>query len=96
MIGYISDAERYRTIAKLLLGGISAATLFISNYYGRLSLSRVAADHRKMERFYAVILDRIDRYGETEELLALLAREELIENGNWFSYQQDNAADFSL
>lgn len=94
--GYISDAERYRTIAKLLLGGISAATLFISNYYGRLSLSRVAADHRKMERFYAVILDRIDRYGETDELLALLAREELIENGNWFSYQQDNTADFSL
>lgn len=94
--GHISDAERYRTIAKLLLGGISAATLFISNYYGRLSLSRVAADHRKMERFYAVILDRIDRYGETDELLALLAREELIENGNWFSYQQDNTADFSL
>ena len=92
----IPDAERFRTITKLLLGGISAATLFISNYYGRLSLSRVAADHRKMERFYAVILDRIDRYGETEELLALLAREELIENGNWFSYQQDNAADFSL
>ena len=92
----LPDAERVRTLSKLLLGGISAATLFISNYYGRLSLSRVVSDHRKMEQFYAAVLDRIDRYGEIEELLILLAREELIENGNWFSYRQDNAANFNL
>lgn len=94
--GRIAGADRVRLISKLLLGGISAATLFISNYYGRLSLSRVSADHRKMEQFYAAILARIDRYGQTEDLLKLLAREELIENGNWCSYQRDNAADFSL
>ena len=81
---------------KLLLGGISAATLFMSNYYGRLSLSRVASDHEKMERFYAAVSDRIDRYGQTDALLMLLAREELIENGNWCSYQRDNSTDFSL
>lgn len=94
--GHIPDAERYRTITKLLLGGISAATLFISNYYGKLSLSRVVSDHRKMEQFYTAVSDRIDRYGQTEALLVLLSREELIENGNWFSYRQDNAADLSL
>ncbi|MBQ5991140.1 MAG: hypothetical protein IJL62_01170 [Clostridia bacterium] len=94
--GRIASAERYRTLAKLLLGSISAATLFISNYYGRLSLSRVASDHRRMERFYAAVLDRIERYGQTEDLLKHLAREELIENGNWCSYQRDNAADFNL
>ena len=92
----IPGAERFRTLIKLLLGGISAATLFITNYYGRLSLSRTVSDHRKMEQFYAAILDRIERYGETHELLVLLAREELIENGNWCSYRRDNAADFSL
>lgn len=92
----IANAEFYRTLSKLLLGSISAATLFISNYYGRLSLSRTTSDHARMERFYAAVLDRIDRYGESDALLRLIAREELIENGNWGSYQQDNTADFNL
>ncbi len=92
----IPNAGFYRTLSKLLLGSISAATLFISNYYGRLSLSRTTADHARMERFYAEILSRIDRCGESDALLTLIAREELIENGNWCSYQRDNTADFSL
>ena len=92
----IANAEFYRTLSKLLLGSISAAALFISNYYGRLSLSRTTSDHVKMERFYAAVLDRIDRFGESEALLRLIAREELIENGNWCSYQRDNTADFNL
>ena len=94
--GHIQNAELYRMLSKLLLGGISAATLFISNYYGRLSLSRAAADHQKMARFYTAILSRIEQSGETGDLLLLLAREELIENGNWCSYRRDNSADFSL
>ncbi len=94
--GQIPDAERYRTVSKLLLGGISAATLFISNYYGRLSLSRVRADHEKMARFYEAVAARMDRFGESEALLCLLAREELVENGNWCAYQRENGADFTL
>ena len=35
-------------------------------------------------------------YGFTKYLLELIAREELIENGNWCSYQRDNTPDFSL
>ena len=92
----IGEAETYRTLSKLLLGSISAAALFISNYYGRLSLSRVTSDHVRMERFYRTVLERIDRYGETPGLLLLIAREELIENGSWCSYQRDNTADFNL
>lgn len=91
-----ADADRFRTLSKLLLGGLSAATLFTSNYFGRLSLSRVVSDHGKMERFFAAVSNRIEQYGQTDDLLLLLAREELIENGNWCSYQRDNAADFSL
>ena len=91
-----AEAETVRTLSKLLLGSISAATLFVSNYYGRLSLSRVTSDHVKMERFYSAVLERMDRYGETDGLLLLIAREELIENGSWCSYQRDNTADFNL
>ena len=89
-------ADRFRTVSKLLLGSFSAAALFISNYYGERSLSRAEADHGKMERFYRAVSDRIDRFGQTDALLLLLAREELIENGNWCSYQRDNTASFSL
>ena len=92
----ILEAESYRTLLKLVLGSISAATLFISNYYGKLSLSRGIEDHAKMAAFYERILDRMALCGQVESLLVLLAREELIENGNWCSYQRDNVPDFSL
>ena len=92
----ILDAESYRTLLKLVLGSISAATLFISNYYGKLSLSRGVEDHEKMAIFYRRITERLDACGQDESLLLLLGREELIENGNWCSYQRDNTPDFSL
>ncbi len=92
----ILDAESYRTLLKLVLGSISAATLFISNYYGKLSLSRGVEDHEKMAAFYEQISHRLSLCSQDESLVLLLAREELIENGNWCSYQRDNAPDFSL
>ena len=92
----IGEAEWYRTLLKLVLGCISAATLFISNYYGKMSLSRGVEDHEKMAAFYERILARMEQCGQDENLLLLLGREELIENGNWCSYQQDNTPDFSL
>lgn len=92
----IGNAETYRTVLKLILGGISAATLFMSGCYGKLSLSRAADDHRKMADFYRRIDERIARFGQSEALLAETARIELVENGNWYSYQQDNSPDVSL
>ena len=88
--------EHYRTALKILLGVISAATLFIGNYYGRLSLGRKKADHEKMARFYQKMSEQLQRRGQIDPLLELIAREELIENGNWCSYQRDNGPDFSI
>ena len=92
----VADVELWRTVLKLLMGTISAVTLFVANFYGRLSLPRRLSDHQKMERFYARISAEIERYGQTEALLTVLAREELTENGNWSSYQRDNKPDLSL
>ncbi len=92
----ITHANEIRTAMKFVWGGIAAATLFIGSYYGRLSLSRAVEDHRKMAKFYARLDDRLRRYGQTEETLVLLAREELIENSNWRSYQQDNAPELNI
>ncbi len=92
----IADAELYRTLLKISLGTISAVTLFISNYYGRLSLPRSLSDHQKMARFYGKMAVQLKARGQTRELLTVLAREELVENGNWCSYQRDNKPDLSI
>ena len=54
------------------------------------------ADHEKMARFYAWAAERLDEEGQTPELLERLAREELIENGNWYSYQLEGTPDISV
>ena len=92
----LANVEVWRTVLKIVLGTISAVTLFVSNYYGRLSLPRKESDHRKMALFFTWIAQQLSAHGQTEELLTLLAREELIENGNWVSYQRDNKPDLSL
>lgn len=92
----IPNVEAWRTVLKILLGTISAVTLFVANFYGRLSLPRTLSDHQKMERFYGKMSEQLERSGQSEELLRTLAREELTENGNWISYQRDNKPDISL
>lgn len=88
--------ELYRTVLKITLGAISAGTLFIANYYGKQSLPREESDHGKMARFYDKMAERLLSCGETEQLLRHLAREELIENGNWYAYQSENTPDIDL
>ena len=92
----VGDVELWRTALKILMGTISAVTLFVANFYGRLSLPRMLSDHQKMERFYTKMSAEIEKRGQTEALLTVLAREELTENGNWCSYQRDNKPDLSL
>ena len=92
----VADVELWRTVLKILMGTISAVTLFVANFYGRLSLPRTLSDHQKMERFYARMAAEVEKCGQTETVLTVLAREELTENGNWCSYQRDNKPDLSL
>ena len=91
-----ADPERVRTVMKAVLGTLSAGTLFMASYYGKMSLSRVTGDHEKMTVFYQKAADRIVRCGENEQMLETLAREELTENGNWSSYQRDNAPELNV
>jgi len=92
----VGDVELWRTVLKILMGTISAVTLFVANFYGRLSLPRTLSAHRKMERFYEKMSAEIEKCGQTDTVLTVLAREELTENGNWCSYQRDNKPDLSL
>lgn len=86
----------WRAGLKIALGSMSAASLFVSGYYDNLSVPRVYADHQRLERFYAQMEDRIAKEGQTDALLVEIAREELMENANWCSYQQDDAPNLTL
>ena len=92
----VGNVDIFRTLLKIALGSLSAATLFIAGYYGKQSLPRKLSDHAKMQRFYEKIDAQLALRGQTDELLEVLAREELIENGNWCSYQRDNVPDISF
>ncbi len=79
-----------RLFLKVILGTMSAITLFSGSYYGKMSLSNVIGDHRRMISLYEKAENDVSEYGETEELLLFLAREFLIENSTWYSYQSKN------
>ena len=92
----VAEAETYRMVLKLALGLLSVVTVLIAGYYGNLSLPRALSDHRKLEHFYEKTSEMLAQFGQMDALLVQIAREELIENGNWCSYQQDNTPDISL
>ena len=92
----VRDPEFIRTLIKILLGAVSAGTLFMASYYGKMSLGRVTGDHEKMVRFYEKAADRMVRCGQDEQILEVLVREELAENANWSSYQRDNAPELNI
>ena len=88
--------ELIRTWLKLILGSLSAATLFAGNYYGKLSLDQVIEDHVRMIDLYEFAARQIEASGETPELLIKTAKEELGENSSWYAYQNMNGPDVSL
>ena len=92
----VRNPETWRMALKILLGTVSVGTLFLASYYGKMSLERKKTDHRKMEAFFRTVDGQMEQFGQTEELMELLAREELTENGNWSSYQRDNAPELNI
>lgn len=92
----LAHLERWRAALKICLGSVSAATIFVANYYDKLALDRTLADHQKMAILYELASARIEQEGQTEELLRHLAREELAENATWCAYQQANDPEIVL
>lgn len=86
-----------RAWMKIFWGTLSAVTLFVSGYYGRLSLERKCYDNEKMADLFETAAAAYDAAPEKyEKLFIQLAKEEIIENGNWMSYCRENRPTFSL
>ena len=90
------NAELVRTLLKILLGTMSAITIFSGSYYGKLSLSNAIDDHKRMIALYEKAEREIPETGESEELLTFLAREFLNENSTWYAYQRKNKPDIVI
>ncbi len=91
------QALTLRSLLKIVLGGVSAITLFLSSYYGKLSLERKSLDHEKMASLYLSAKEQFERgNANNDQLFSELAREEIIENGNWFSYCRENSPSFDV
>lgn len=85
-----------RMILKIVLGTMSAVSLFTGSYYGKMSLSNRIGDHRRMVALYEKVECDVLQNGESEELLIFLAREFLIENSTWYAYQNKNKPDLMI
>ncbi len=90
------NADLVRTILKILLGTMSAITLFTGSYYGKMSLSNAIDDHNRMIALYETSEEEILKNGESEALLLFLAREFLNENSAWYAYQSKNSPDIVI
>ena len=86
-----------RAWGKIVWGCLTAVVVFVAGYYGRLSFERKAFDHEKMALLFAAASRRYEAAPEEyEAVFRDLAREEIIENGNWMSYCKEDRPTFSL
>jgi len=90
------DCESVRVILKILIGTMSAITLFTGSYYGKMSLDNIINNSKRMILLYGKAEEDVLKNGETEELIIFLAREFLIENSTWYAYQSVNKPDMVI
>ena len=95
MVGY-EQVDMIRALLKIVIGSMSAFTLFLGTYYGKMSLANEIDDHRRMSMLYEQAENEVLQKGETEDLIISLAHEFLIENSTWYAYQSKNMPDLTL
>lgn len=100
-MGNMAGQFSWRSFGAILLGTVAAASLLFSSYWGKLSYGRKADDNEKMGEFYAAAYERWkevkDRTDAEKELyLKDIAREEIVENGIWYSYVNENRLEIDV
>ena len=91
----------WRNFCAMILGMFAAGSLLFSSYWGKLSFDRKWEDNEKMCKFYSSAYARwheakLHPNGEVEKFVKEIAREEIIENGIWFSYVKGNGLEVNI
>ena len=74
-----------RGLLKIVLGGVSAITVFPLRLLRQAVLRAKKPRSRKMASLYSSAKEQFERGSiNSEQLFSELAREEIIENGSWF------------
>lgn len=98
--GNIFAHVTWRNFAAILLGTFTAGSLLVSSYWGKLSYNRKSDDNEKMCKFYASAYERWNKVkdydSEIERFVKEIAREEIVENGIWCSYVNENGLEINI
>ena len=91
----------WRNFLAMILGIFAAGSLLFSSYWGKLSFDRKWEDNEKMCKFYGSAYARwnevkVHPNGEIEKFVKEIAREEIIENGIWYSYVKGNGLEVNI
>ena len=91
----------WRNFFAMILGVFAAGSLLFSSYWGKLSFDRKLEDNEKMCEFYASAYARWNEAkehpnGEIEKFVREIAREEIVENGIWYSYVKGNGLEVNI
>ena len=81
----------YRTNLIIVVGLLSAASLFLNSYYGKLNLDRKYEEHVSMEKLYKGALEETKEKPLNREFIEKIAREEMLENAGWYSYTRESS-----
>ena len=96
LIGHLA----WRNFTAIILGIVTAGSLLLSSYWGKLSFDRKADDNKKMIAFYASAYSRWNEVKDhpeaVENFVTEIAREEIVENGIWCSYVSENRLEISI
>ncbi|MDE7406138.1 MAG: hypothetical protein K2M89_04635 [Clostridiales bacterium] len=97
IFAYIS----WRNFCAIILGIAAAGSLLFSSYWGKLSFDRKLEDNEKMCEFYSSAYARwneVKRHpdGEIAKFVKEIAREEIVENGIWYSYVKGNGLEVNI
>ena len=94
----------YRNLGGIVVGTLAAASLLFSGYWGKRSFDRLYDDNDKMVKLYQSAYSRWDEVAlnddrsdkEFENFVKEIARDEIVENGIWCSYIEENTLDINL
>ncbi len=88
--------ESWRTALKLVMGILSAMTLFVGSYYGKLSLDEERDGHRRMALLCRLAEKNLTGSESDARGTEVFTRELLFENASWYDYRSRGRAEVNL